>query len=258
MDEIAPIETKKISSKKVNQWITLWIKVSTQTAYELYKRAKKNPIYFFEYKNYKKILRVIRKAKNGYYNTIFTEPGTDTRKIWGILNEVIDQKQCRKKIPNNFMVGNNKLTQPSDIANAFNDYFASIGTEMAEAQPDVKGFDEYLTQATSRFQLKRVTVDDVEKILYNQQPKVSCGLVTLNNKIVKTCHNALKKPMTMLINKSIEEGKVLLILKKARIIPLYKKGPSNICGNYRPVSLLPSLSKILEKAICHQLRFYLD
>ena len=69
MDELAPIETKKISSKTVNQWIKLWIKVSTQTAYELYKRAKENTIYFFEYKNYKKILRVIRKAKNGYYNS---------------------------------------------------------------------------------------------------------------------------------------------------------------------------------------------
>ena len=57
--------------------------------------------------------------------------------------------------------------------------------------------------------------------------------------------------MTMLINKSIEEGKVPLILKKEIIIPLYKKGPSNICGNYKPVSLLPSLSKNLEKAICH-------
>ena len=56
MDEIAPIETKKISLKKDNQWIILGIKVSTQTAYKLYKRTKKNPIYFFEYKNYKKIL----------------------------------------------------------------------------------------------------------------------------------------------------------------------------------------------------------
>ena len=61
------------------------------------------------------------------------------------------------------MLSKNKLTQPSEIANAFNDYFASIGTEMAEAQPDIKGFDKYLTKATSRFQLKQVTVDDVRK-----------------------------------------------------------------------------------------------
>ena len=49
----------------------------------------------------------------------------------------------------------------------------------------------------------------------------------------------------------------LQYIKKARIVPLYKKGPANICGNYRPVSLLPSLSKILEKAICKQLMQHL-
>ena len=169
----------------------------------------------------------------------------------GILNEVIDQKQCRKKILNSFMAGSRNLARLL--------MHSTITLPQLEQEwPNVKGFDEYLTQATSRFQLKQVTVDDVEKILYNQQPKLSCGLDTMNNKIVKTCQNALKKPMTMLINKSIEEGKVPSILKKARIIPLYKKGPSYISGNYRPVILLPSLSKILEMAICHQLTFYLD
>ena len=64
--------------------------------------------------------------------------------------------------------------------------------------------------------------------------------------------------MTIIINKSIAEGKVPAIHKKARIIPLYKKGQSNVFGNYRPVSLLPSLSKILEKAICKQLTHYLE
>ena len=46
--------------------------------------------------------------------------------------------------------------------------------------------------------------------------------------------------------------------KIARIIPLYKKGAANECGNYRPVSLLSALSKILEKAICMQLMYYLE
>ena len=85
MDEVAPIEKKKISSKKVNQGTTLGIKVSTNSAYELYKRAKKNPLYLTEYKSINNFLqKVIPKAKNGYYNTKFTEAGTDTRKIWGI------------------------------------------------------------------------------------------------------------------------------------------------------------------------------
>ena len=58
--------------------------------------------------------------------------------------------------------------------------------------------------------------------------------------------------MTLIINKSIEHSKVPSQHKLARIIPLYKKGAANEFGNYRPVSLLPALSKILEKAVCQQ------
>ena len=64
--------------------------------------------------------------------------------------------------------------------------------------------------------------------------------------------------MTIIVNKSINEGIVPLIYKKARIFLLYKKGSVNDCGNYRPVSLLHSLSKNLEKAVCRQLMVYME
>ena len=84
------------------------------------------------------------------------------------------------------------------------------------------------------------------------------GIDQINNKIVKLCHKELAKPMTHIINTSIRTGKVPLKYKIARIIPLYKKGAANECGNYRPVSLLSALSKILEKVICRQLMTYLS
>ena len=79
----------------------------------------------------------------------------------------------------------------------------------------------------------------------NQKPKLSCGIDTINNKIVKLCNKELAKPMTIIINKSIDQGKVAAVFKIARIIPLYKKKTANEFGNYRPVSLLSALSKIL-------------
>ena len=91
--------------------------------------------------------------------------------------------------------------------------------------------------------------EEVMKIMKHQQAKLSCGIDTINDRIVKTCHKELAKPMTYVINKSINESKVPQAFKIARIIPLYKKGAANKCGNYRPVSLLSALSKILEKAI---------
>ena len=100
--------------------------------------------------------------------------------------------------------------------------------------------------------------DDIEKIMKSQQPKLSCGVDTINNKIVKKCCAELTKPMTKIINLSIKQGIVPQLHKEARIVPLYKKDAPNLCGNYRPVSLLASLSKILEKAICRQLMQYLN
>ena len=100
--------------------------------------------------------------------------------------------------------------------------------------------------------------EDVMKIMKNQQAKLSCGIDTINNRIVKTCHKELTEPMTIVINKSIKESKVPQAFKIARIIPLYKKGAANKCGNYRPVSLLSALSKILEKVICRQLMMFLN
>ena len=84
---------------------------------------------------------------------------------------------------------------------------------------------------------------EVESIMRHQQPKLSCGIIdTINNKTVKSSSIALGKPMTTVINKSIEEQKVSSVFITARIIPLYKKGAANDSGNYRPVSLLSALS----------------
>ena len=146
---------------------------------------------------------MIRHAKNSFYNIQLKEAGPYTRKIWSILNEVVDRKQCMQKIPAAFKVKGNQISDRKGIANAFNDYFATIGKVMADLLPTVPGFDEYLEQVDCRFQLEAMELDQVMEILKNQLPKLSCGLDIINNKVVKTCHQELAKPMMFIINKSI-------------------------------------------------------
>ena len=129
---------------------------------------------------------------------------------------------------------------------------------MADKIPAQDGFESYLSKTNAKFKLREMEEEDVMKIMKAQQPKLSCGIDTINNKIVKECCVELTTPMTKIINISIRTGNVPQIYKEARIIPLYKKGAANECGNYRPVSLLSALSKILEKAICQQLMTYLS
>ena len=95
---------------------------------------------------------------------------------------------------------------------------------MAESLPTEEGYEKYLNLTKDySFSLARTTESEVEKIIRNQKPKLSCGIDTINNKIVKLCCRELAKPMTMIINKSIDEGKVAAAFKVARIIPLYKR-----------------------------------
>ena len=206
---------------------------------------------------YKKILEsCIRRLKLRHYTNLIGVAGADSRKLWSIMNEVIDRKQTKHMFPSDFSDQGKNISGDKNIANSFNSYFASIGEDNI---PNTDGYEQPLTNFGHLcFTLEPLLEEDVEAILKGQQPKLSCEIDTINNKLVTKCYKELTEPMTIIINKSIEEGRVPTIHKKARIIPLYKKGQSNVFGNYRPVSLLPALSKILEKAICKQLTHYLE
>ena len=74
----------------------------------------------------------------------------------------------------------------------------------------------------------------------------------------KTIKNKISKPLTLIINQMLESGIFPDSLKIAKIIPLYKKGNINSITNYRPISLLPTLSKVFERVIFNRLYLYLD
>ena len=163
-----------------------------------------------------------------HYKTTLKEAGKDSRKLWGTINEIVDRKQCRHKMPDKFVKNENTISGNKNIANAFNKYFASIGKQMADSLPNEDGYQEYLTlNLGESFILEPVDREEVSRIMRNQKPKLSCGVDTINNKIVKLCHEELGEPMTIIINKSLASGTVPAKYKIAKIIPLYKKNEAN-------------------------------
>lgn len=73
------------------------------------------------------------------------------------------------------------------------------------------------------------------------------------NKILKIARNVICKPLTYIINKSIETGKVPYMWKEAKIIPLHKKGSTSSAKNYRPIAILSKLSLVLETVVMNQI-----
>ena len=88
--------------------------------------------------------------------------------------------------------------------------------------------------------------------------KNSVGLDGISSSILKLSAEEITPSLTYLINRAILEHRVPTQWKKAKIIPLHKNGNKDLPNNYRPISLLPVVSKILERVVQNQLSIYLQ
>ena len=147
-------------------------------------------------------------------------------------------------------------------------FFTTIAAKLVEKLPSAKGlysatsnivkyFYDQRRKSDTSFNLKHVTEDFVYKELCSLNISKSMGLDGIPAKFLKDAAPILKIPITFLINLSISEGTVPDDLKMAKVKPLYKKNDRLKPENYRPVSILSIVSKILEKAVYKQLEKFL-
>ena len=88
--------------------------------------------------------------------------------------------------------------------------------------------------------------------------KTSCGVEGISNSSLKSIKSEIVQPVTVLINQMWNTGIFPDKLKIAKVVPSYKKGDNTLFSNYRPISILPSLSKIFEKIVYSQLYTYFE
>ena len=156
-----------------------------------------------------------------------------------------------------------KLESEISIANNFNKYFANIGAKLAkEIQYNGdKTIHTYLNKSiTSKLSLKEVTKEEIIQIIKSLTTKKSSGFDNLSTYIIKCISSLLIDPLHNIINKSISSGIFPDRLKWAIVSPIYKNQELDIhqFNSYRPISLLPALSKIFEKVIYSQLYNYMN
>ena len=85
---------------------------------------------------------------------------------------------------------------------------------------------------------------------------IAIGMVTddeISVKLLKKLVYYITLPLTHIFNLSLSTGRFPNSLKLAKVIPVYKKDDSSLISNYRPISLLPSISKVLEKLVYKRL-----
>ena len=139
----------------------------------------------------------------------------------------------------------------------FNNYFTDIGPKIATTIGNTdRNFTDYITKTTSSFKFQTVSETNVYKLLSSLNPCKSTGIDKIPAKIIRISAPIIANSLTRIFNTAIYSETVPPEWKLARVIPLHKNGPRNMLNNYRPISILPIVSKVFEKVLYGQLYDY--
>jgi hypothetical protein len=151
------------------------------------------------------------------------------------------------------------FTNPVDIANNFNKFFTSIAMDISSSINPTKCRVE-MNVNEQRFSMCNQSVSHNELLtaINKLQEKKSLDFNNNSMFLVKKILPAIAFPLLHIFNRSLATGTVPSKLKIAKVIPIFKAGDPNDPNNYRPISLLCTFSKILEKIVFIRLMSYLD
>ena len=141
------------------------------------------------------------------------------------MNEVLQRNKLTAEFPNEFHYENRILTDSTEIANCFNEYFANIGRKLSENINTSDNYQSYLNEPTNaQFKLNYVSEKEVLKIIDSLKNKSSYGTDEISNKLHKSIKNEICNPLTLIINQSLTTGIFPNAFKTSKVKPIYKKG----------------------------------
>ena len=221
-----------------------------------------------DYINYKlcrnKVVQMIKEAKTVYYRNIIEENRHDTRALWGCLREINPRNDSTSTMPKTVKSGDIDFTDPIDIAQTFNQLFSTIADTYVscdnhEQQHNFQTLDQHVRSKLARN--TKCVIPDVthEYVLHklSTQPNRATGANGISAKLIKISASHIAAPLTWIINLSLRTGVMPATWKHARVSPIYKAGDKAECGNYRPISVLCGISKVIERHVHDALYIYL-
>jgi hypothetical protein len=260
-NESFPIKTFKSKYRNKHKWLTEGLKKSIIIKNKLFIKYRHFPTdeNLVNYKTYKRNLSKLMKiTERQYYNNLIIDNKYNMRKIWSVIKDVINKKRSTN-LPNQFKFGEVLVNDKSVIANKFNSYFVNIGNDLSKkCQNDGTSPVSYLKQSNpDTIYLQKIEQCEIVKIIKSLK-NASAGHDGIHVKIIKSTYHLFIDCLTHVLNLSLENGFFPDEMKLAKIIPLHKSGDTMNITNYRPVSVLPVFSKILERMMYSRLISFLN
>ena len=203
----------------------------------------------------------IRKKKSCYFREKLEECNrNDPKNTWKLINSLTGRRNISNPIKE-IKINGQTITNNEDIAEAFNDFFINIGPKLAsdETRISPNNVSTYLKPHDSNqsnspsFHFTYVPVENVLMTLRRLKVSKSSSIDKIPAKMLRIAADIIAPSLTYIFNLSLSTGEFVDDWKIARVTPIHKDGSRQIVGNYRPISVLPIISKIFEKEIFQQL-----
>lgn len=218
--------------------------------FKKYQRTRRDEDKLYHIVARREVNRLKRDAKQRYEINIirsFSRENLNPRKFWSLSKSVLGYNSDRTIPP--LKDNMNLISDDLEKAELLNCYF-SAQMHLGQHENDLPALPPLSFLTVERLQEIVAVEEDVLKYLRQSNPHKSCGPDGISNHILKYCAHSLYKPLTKLFNFSLHSGVYPSLWKVSNVCPVYKnKGDKNIMSNYRPIALLSSVSKILEKVI---------
>ena len=150
------------------------------------------------------------------------------------------------------------ITDEELIAKSFNKYFAEIGPKLAKnIQKSSINFESFMKTCDRTQAESSLTINELKDAFFSLKINKSPGYDEISFNVVKNCFGPLLKPLMFIFNLSLQKGSFPDELKIAKATSVFKTDDVNELENYRPISVLPCFSKILERIMYNRLFKYL-
>ena len=263
-DHLCPLIRMKIRSN-VPGWITKEIIDVIARKRELLKIATKNELKV-DWDAYKEsrnqVRKMLVKARQAVIVSSLNENRNDPRRFWKILNVDLGLSEKRSKNNQSFCRIKNeegKILDGEQACIFMSEYYASNGVKLASKFTNC--WDEKcskIIKPNEAFIFKFIPMTVVEKHIKNIEVCKSSGLPDISSQLLKDAFLVLVPELTHLFNESLSTGVFPQSWCTGRITPIPKDGDLLSAGNWRPISLLPLPSKLLEKIVHYQISVFLE
>lgn len=262
------IITKRSNRKNIlKPWVSPGLLKCIRFRDRLHIKTKKQPnndtlrISYLRYRNY--CNKILKNLKKQYERKLIQMNKGDIKKTWQVIKNI-----CNLNQPTNIPTELLNLTHDANNSiSMVNRHFANIGRHLAnKILSSLETTEDYLRNhlkndfhyQINSFVLLSTDPLEIRNIILSLRNSESSGWDGIPSKLYKMAIDFLVTPITHICNLCLTRGEFPTNLKRSIVIPIFKTGNRDSVDNYRPISLLPTLSKILEKIINTRLQNYLE